>query len=109
MDLDFDVAKSDAVVPRVPVVGGPEDDVDEVEEEQDDEPGDEGGGADVAVAEVPEHGREDEEHSDETEGGEEDAGGVDMVGGARRVLRNGLDGSHCVGWGRYCAVWWLLR
>ena len=78
LDLDLDVAEAAAGEPGGGVVGGPDEGVEEGAGEQDDDPGHEAGGADVAVAEVPDEWGCDEEDEEEGGEGEEDGGGVDL-------------------------------
>ena len=63
---------------------GPEEGVEEGLEVSEEEPEDEGGGADVAVGEVPEHRGRYEEDGEEGEGGEEDGCRVGLGWGVHR-------------------------
>jgi hypothetical protein len=67
-ELDFDVAEDCSAEPGGEVVVGPEEGVEGGLEVEEEEPEDEGGGADVAVCEVPEHRGGNQEGGEEREG-----------------------------------------
>jgi hypothetical protein len=90
LQLDLHVTQANAGEPGGGIVGVPDHGVDEGDEIGVEGAGHEDGGADIAVAEVPGQGREDEDGDEEREGAEEDG----ARGGVLRLLGRGRRWGH---------------